>query len=648
METVRERLHATATRPVYGRDELISRLATWACNQQEPIVTYLHGIPGIGKSTVAAALASRVRAAGGRALEFDCGAIEPTQATALAAIAAATRLPIATTADLVALSGRGHLLLVLDDYDTWRLLDSWVRREFLPALPADVRILIAGRDRPSGPWRFTPEWRHACHPVELEPLDDTAALAFLQAAGLRADEARRVQQVACGHPLALALAITGFTDEARRPIDAAALGGLISELAAVFMAATPDRLARNALEAASVTRRTTRSLLSALLSPDDAQDAYDRLCRLPFVREGWDGLSVHDAVKAAVAMRLQSADPRHYLQLRRAAWRQLQAESWEAADSDQWRYTADILYLLQHPVLREAFFPAGESPVVVDPATPKDHPTILDLELRASGDESAAILRRWLDLQPQAFCVARDRDGVIVGYHCSTTSDHLHPDLAAHDPILAHLLQDLAASPAPEEPAFILRRWVSRDEGDHPGDVQAACWMDCKREYLARRPRLGHIYVCTPESEFYMPFLDQLGFERLTESDIMLDGRTYGVLRNRLGLGSVDGWLTRIVGAELGVDSQVVLDERARQLVIRGHRFPLTPLEFGVMRELTHQQGEAVTRADLVQAVWGYAYTGESNVEAVVIRGLRAKLGDHAPLIETVRGVGYRLKALPP
>jgi hypothetical protein len=44
--------------------------------------------------------------------------------------------------------------------------------------------------------------------------------------------------------------------------------------------------------------------------------------------------------------------------------------------------------------------------------------------------------------------------------------------------------------------------------------------------------------------------------------------------------------------------------------------------------------------------VWGYEWTGGSNVVEVVISSLRKKLGDRAAALETVRGVGYRLGAL--
>jgi DNA-binding response OmpR family regulator len=44
--------------------------------------------------------------------------------------------------------------------------------------------------------------------------------------------------------------------------------------------------------------------------------------------------------------------------------------------------------------------------------------------------------------------------------------------------------------------------------------------------------------------------------------------------------------------------------------------------------------------------VWGYDWTGGSNVVEVVISSLRRKLGDRAAALETVRGVGYRLRPM--
>ena len=56
---------------------------------------------------------------------------------------------------------------------------------------------------------------------------------------------------------------------------------------------------------------------------------------------------------------------------------------------------------------------------------------------------------------------------------------------------------------------------------------------------------------------------------------------------------------------------------------------------------LLHREGNVVERETLLRDVWGSTYVGSNVVEAV-IRSLRKKLGDRAPAIETVRGLGYR------
>ena len=68
-------------------------------------------------------------------------------------------------------------------------------------------------------------------------------------------------------------------------------------------------------------------------------------------------------------------------------------------------------------------------------------------------------------------------------------------------------------------------------------------------------------------------------------------------------------------------------------------------LEFGVLECLLDREGQAVTRASLIQDVWGHSYTGGSNVIEAVVRSLRKKLRERAACVETVSGVGYRFRS---
>jgi two-component system response regulator MtrA len=77
-----------------------------------------------------------------------------------------------------------------------------------------------------------------------------------------------------------------------------------------------------------------------------------------------------------------------------------------------------------------------------------------------------------------------------------------------------------------------------------------------------------------------------------------------------------------------------------------GAELTLTATEFRLLLELAKRPGQVFTRELLLQRVWDYEYLGESHLVDVAIQRLRAKVEDdpsHPVLIQTVRGVGYRL-----
>ncbi len=87
---------------------------------------------------------------------------------------------------------------------------------------------------------------------------------------------------------------------------------------------------------------------------------------------------------------------------------------------------------------------------------------------------------------------------------------------------------------------------------------------------------------------------------------------------------------------------------REERLVLRGsHRVELTPREFGLLEYLMRDPGTPVSRAVLMEKVWGTTFDPSTNVVDVYMKYLRDKIdrdGD-AKLIRTVRGVGYVIAA---
>jgi two-component system phosphate regulon response regulator PhoB len=87
------------------------------------------------------------------------------------------------------------------------------------------------------------------------------------------------------------------------------------------------------------------------------------------------------------------------------------------------------------------------------------------------------------------------------------------------------------------------------------------------------------------------------------------------------------------------------LDRGAHRLEVDGEEITLTATEFRLLQLLMERVGRVQTRGQLLSDVWGYAEDIDSRTVDTHIRRLRRKLGDEAERIETVIGVGYRLRA---
>ena len=117
-------------------------------------------------------------------------------------------------------------------------------------------------------------------------------------------------------------------------------------------------------------------------------------------------------------------------------------------------------------------------------------------------------------------------------------------------------------------------------------------------------------------------------------SYVVLVARVKALLRRR---GSAGASPVQVIG-EFKVDT-------AARRVLRGEdeEVALTAKEFSVLEQLVVRAGEVVSKAEILEHVWDFAYEGDPNIVEVYISALRRKLG--ATLIRTVRGAGYRLEA---
>jgi Response regulators consisting of a CheY-like receiver domain and a winged-helix DNA-binding domain len=93
----------------------------------------------------------------------------------------------------------------------------------------------------------------------------------------------------------------------------------------------------------------------------------------------------------------------------------------------------------------------------------------------------------------------------------------------------------------------------------------------------------------------------------------------------------------------------LILDPAARSVSIDGRPLELTAREYALLELFVRRAGDVLTRTEILERVWDWAYDGTSNVIDVYVRTIRTKMAGppSAPRIETVRGIGYVLRTDP-
>ncbi len=99
-------------------------------------------------------------------------------------------------------------------------------------------------------------------------------------------------------------------------------------------------------------------------------------------------------------------------------------------------------------------------------------------------------------------------------------------------------------------------------------------------------------------------------------------------------------------GQEVLQIADLRIDLRAREAFRDGDQLKLTPREYDLLVFFARHQRQALSRDQLCQQVWGYAFEGESNFVDVAVKELRRKVEANggSRLIQTVRGYGYALR----
>ncbi|MFI1585859.1 ATP-binding protein [Embleya sp. NPDC020630] len=468
-----QHLEAARNRAFVGRTRELSLFRR--ALEAEPgslAVLLIHGLAGVGKSSLLRQFAVDARSVGRTVIEINGRVGSTPAAFELAA------------ADMFA---SDNAVLLVDDFERCQVLESWLRDHFLPRLPAGALTVFAGRRAPAPVWETDPGWAEVVRVVRLEDLSPEDAAALLESRGVPHGP---LLAFAGGHPLALALAaeVTLQTAPSAGELPAQEV---YSKLVEYLVGDLPSAAHRHALEVCCHARATTEELLRAALPGEDAGNLFAWLRRLPSMETGPLGLSPHDVVRNAVDADLRWRDPQCYAAMHSRIRDHLLKRVAEARGPDRITAVAPILYLYRGGgFLGDLMTWRGRGEVHEEILRRKDHAVVVRMAEQAEGSRSAAIVRFWLARQPEAFRVYRKSDsGEIAGFSAWLRLRDANEEEVHADPVTAAVWTHVraVADLRSDEHVGIARFMVSSDRVRRASPVRDSMLLRIAAEALLVR-----------------------------------------------------------------------------------------------------------------------------------------------------------------
>lgn len=535
--TLADRLRANRARTFVGRVQETALFRQALRSDPPPFnLLWLHGPGGVGKSALVHRLADEAFDAGRCTVLVDAAGLDPT--------------PDSLTRAVGPLPAHEGVVLLVDTAERLTPIDGWLRQEFLPALPADTLIVLAGRRPPNSRWRSDLGWAEQLRTVALRDLDPADARTYLIGRGIPAADLDAVLRRTHGHPLALALVSDVWAQRADReqpetgPVSAQ-MQDIVTVLLERFLDDVPDPTHRRALQVLGHARVTTAALLRATLGPDRAQEAFGWLQGLSFVELGAQGLAPHELARAVLDDDLRWRDHEAWQALHRQIRSCYVSRIVGSTGVDQARATADLLWFHRDSPALSAYTSWDTAfSLWSQPAAPEDLPAILDLVDEHEGQESVTLHRGWWQRQPEAFHVIRREPGAVHGFFVQLRLPADPGDDPGDDPV-ARAAQQLIARSAPLRPgehARVLRSWIGRDGYHRPSPCHQMLAGVTTRTWLTEPGLAVSVAYATPP-QLWTPLFAYVDYQRAPDGDVTVAGRDFAAYLHDWRVTPPTAWL---------------------------------------------------------------------------------------------------------
>ncbi|HXF35932.1 MAG TPA: ATP-binding protein [Actinomycetota bacterium] len=557
MRTVGERLRELRRRSFVGRAAEVELFRSALETPEPPFsVLFVYGPGGIGKTTLLGVLADVAAEVGATTVLLECRDVDPTPSGFLAALADALGSPDVPD-PLPLLHHRGRLVLLLDSYEAIGTLDGWLREQLLPGLPAGALTVIAGRHPPDAAWLRDPGWQQLLRAISLRNLGPEDARAFLEAAGVERGLHARILDATHGHPLALSLfvdLVSREPDGGAIPPDIGEAPNLVGALLQAFLEHTPSAQHRRALHVCAHARGTTEDLLRAAVPGADASQLFGWMRSLSFVEGSAGGLVPHDLARDLLEADLRWRDPAAYAEIHTSVRAHVLGRLRRSRGREQQRAAADLLFLHRgNPATRAWWDYATLGRVWADRLRPGDRDAILAMAEGHEGPEAAALVRYWMERQPEGFVVVREPGDEVRGFAVVLALERTTEEDRERDPgaraMWSHL--ERHAPLRPGEQARAGRSFMDRDAYQAPSPSRDLIAVRSIQLYVSRPVAVELVGAFTDPDEVE-PMFSYIDFRRASDADYHVAGLRYGVFVHDWRTRTVEEWLETMSERELG------------------------------------------------------------------------------------------------
>ncbi len=574
------------------RDLFRSALAAGALPFQ---VLYVFGPGGVGKTTLLREFAYLCDEARLPAIYLDARHIDPSPEAFLNALRIALNPSSQESAAQSFASRPDRFVILIDTYETLAPLDGWLRETFLPQLPENTLVVLAGRQPPSPAWRADPAWQTLIRSVALRNLSPDEGRVYLTQRAVPADQHRTVLDFTHGHPLALSLVADVFAQRRNVQFQPEAAPDVVKTLLEQFVQKVPGPAHRAALEACAMVRLTSEALLAETLAMPDAHELFEWLRGLSFVEAEPQGLFPHDLAREALVADVRWRNPDWYAELHRRARNYLTARMQHARGQEQQRVLFDLVFLHRdNPAVRPFFEWQASSSILTDAIRDTDRSVLLAMVARHEGDDSARLAAHWFDRQSGGVLTFRDPEGQTVGLLVVIALHELGPDDLQADPAAEAAAQYLQshAPLRPGERATLFRFWMARDSYQAVSPIQSLIFINVVRHYLMT-PGLAFTFFPCADPDFWAPVFTYVDLARLTEADFEVGNRRYGVYGHDWRTMPPVAWLALLAEREIAAGPGTAPPSPAEPLLV------LSQSDFAVA---AHAVLRDFTRPDLLRS----------------------------------------------